>query len=169
MRHIEITIPIGLGDLIYIKSAFEAIKDQFSQIKIRFGRHIINDVGRNVEYNKFLDDIGQLFFSEMPYTLDDGAYPFCAHQSIYDNYGITPQKPELAHLLCKGNSLNLDSEYIVITTKLRYFPRQTFDIRADELWSTLKSLTTKYKIVVLGEQEVDMNKEYVFHTSQHIY
>jgi hypothetical protein len=169
MRKMALTIPIGLGDLIYLKGSLDPVRDQFSEIRFRFGRHIISGFGRNNDYNKFLDDIGQLFFSEPPYILDDGAYPFVENISIYSNHGIIPQKPELAHLLCQGISIEDGYEYIVMTTKLRYFPRNSFNNISTKLWNTLRALAEKYKIVVLGEREVEMNKEYLHHTSQHIY
>jgi|SRR5579859_935428 len=168
MKALGVSIPIGLGDIIYLKGAFEKIKSQYSCIGINFNRNIINSIDRDPKYNTFLDDIGQLFFSEYPYKLN-GNYPFYEHILIYTNFGILPQKPELSHLLCKGNPLQLDSEYIVITTKLRYFPRGTFDSYSPILWNIVAQLTKKYKLVVLGERQVEMNQEYQHHTSQHIY
>lgn len=169
MRNLAITIPIGLGDLIYIKAALDSIKNQFSQIKINFNKNIIKSVGRDLEYCQFLDEIGQLFFTEAPYSLDDTTHTFCEYIRLYMDNKISPCKPELGHLLCKGVSLQIDGEYIVLTTKTRYFSRDIFDRHAQELWNTIKSLSKKYKIVILGEREVQMNIEYQYHGDKYIY
>jgi hypothetical protein len=169
MNVIGMTVAIGLGDLIYIKSSFDAVKNNYSQIKIRFNRSIIGSVGRSLEYNQFLDDIGQLFFSQPPYVLCDEPFPYREGLRVYTDFAIKPQKPELGHLLCKGTPLNLDCPYIVMTTKLRYFERDHFNGISPQLWSSVRDLATTHKIVVLGEREVEMNGEYQVHTDKHIY
>lgn len=169
MNNIEMTVPVGLGDLIYIKSSFDAIKSRYSQIKIHLNRNLIGSTGRNLEYNTFLDEIGQLFFSEAPYILSDEQLPYHEGIRLYSDFGINPQKPELKHLLCKGTSLDLGCDYIVMTTKLRYLDREHFSIISHQLWDAIRGLSNKYKIVVLGEREIEMNAEYNVHTSKSIY
>ena len=169
MKNVAISIPLGVGDFICLKAAFDPVKDQFSSIKLTPARHIIKDFGRDASYNQFVDDIGRLFFSDPPYYFDAGQYPFCEFDAIYSNYGLTPYKPKLGHLLCAGTSLNLDEEYIVITTKVRYVAKSNFQCHSVEFWNTIQSLSSKYKIVVIGEREVETNDEYAIHTSQHIY
>jgi hypothetical protein len=169
MKSCALSIPIGLGDLIYIRSAFDAVKHNFSQIRLSFDRNIIQSVDRSLEYNQFLDEIGALLFSESPYILENSNHPFHEHVRIYSDFGLPLRKPELAHVLCKGNSLKLKGEYIVLTTKLRYFPRDVFNSISAGLWLILKELSQKYTIVVLGERQVEMNREYQHHTDKHIY
>jgi hypothetical protein len=169
MRTLSATVSIGLGDIIYFKAAFDRVKSEFSEIRLNFHRHIIGSAGRNLDYNKFLDDIGQLFFSEPPYVISNTVLPLTENTRIYTDNKISPCKPELGYLLCKGTPLDLGEPYIVLTTKLRYFPRPTFDQYANGIWEILKELSQKHKIVVLGEREVEMNTEYLCHTSNIIY
>lgn len=167
MRNILITTPIGLGDLIYLKGSLDPIKDQFSEIRINFHRDIIQWFKKNDDYNKFLDEIGNLFFSELPYVLDSGNYPFRPSPETYANYKIIPQKPALSHLLCKGQPLDVEEEYIVLTTKIRYLSREGFN--GPQLWDIIRQLSQKHKIVVLGEKQVEMNGEYLIDTSRYVY
>src|SRR5208283_5410839 len=71
-----------------------------------------------------------------------------------------PTKPELGHLLCKGQSLSI-GDYIVITTKVRTVPKSMFYPLSIQLWATLQKLSEKYKFVILGEREVEARKEYI--------
>lgn len=167
MKRVGITIPIGIGDLLYIKGAFDASKHLFSEVKLTFNRDIINAIGRSHDYNVFLNDLGHLLFSEPPYLLVNERLPVLEYQRIFHGI-VAPVKPELGYLLCKGSSLNI-GEYIVMGTKRRYFARSHFDALSPSLWGALKSLSARYKIVVMGEREVEMNAEYLHHTSQYIY
>ena len=98
------------------------VKDRYTEIKIKFHREIIKSHGLDPAYHKFLDDIGSLLFSEPPYVItDEPGIPFYGMVSICVDFGIPPVKPTLINLLCKGEPLNLDGEYIVMVTKARYF------------------------------------------------
>lgn len=170
MSILELAVPIGLGDLIYIKAMLDSVKFRYSQIRIMFHRGLIADFrGNNPEYHTLLDDIGKLFFSEPPYILTTSGGIFRGPMRISTDESMPLQKPELGHLLCKGTPLNLDGEYIVLTTKVRYLSKAKLNAISKELWSTINSLYNKYKIVILGERVVEMNSEYIHHTSEHIY
>jgi hypothetical protein len=167
---ISTTIPVGLGDLIYVKAMLDPIKNKCSEIKIAYHRELVN-VFRNksTSYNKLLDDFGQLFFSESPYVLTEQGGEFRGVMRLSTDYGIQLQKPELSHLLCKGAPLNIADEYIVLTTKVRYVPRTIFNEKSTEFWNMINQLSNKYKIILLGERVVEMNAEYLHHTAEHIY
>jgi hypothetical protein len=167
MRTALFTTSIGLGDIINVKGTLDPIKDQFSEIRINFHRDIIQRVQRNADYNKFLDDLGVLFFSEYPYILDNGSHYHHIGGDPFTDNGIIPTKPELGHILCKGTPLNLGEEYVVLTTKIRSMPRRCWN--AKELWDTIRQISVKYKIVVLGEKIVEMNADHLSLGADNIY
>ena len=159
MSILEATIPIGLGDLIYLKAMFDAAKSNFQQIKIAYHRELITVFkSNNSEYNTLLDDFGKLFFSESPYLLTENCGPFRGVMRISTDYRIPLRKPELGYLLCKGTPLNLDEPYIVLTTKVRYLSRTNFNEKAAEFWDIIKQLSKKYKFIVLGERVVNEHR-----------
>lgn len=159
---IKAVIPIGIGDLLYVKAMLDAVKHQHDEINIRFCREIIDSYNLDPEYNLFLDDLGNLLFSDHPYKINDitNTRPLSGLVDLCQENNIKPVKPQLKDLLCNGPGLNLDKDYIVVATKSRYLPRTHFDQLAPSLWTTLNSLSQKYTIVVLGERIVEMNKGY---------
>lgn len=163
-------IPTSLGEIINAKYHFDLVKNEYDQIRLSFHRQLW-DGGLYTEnpdweqrkqlWEKYLIDLGQLFFSEPPYVLEQSSEKYggdCG--TLIQRLNITPQKAEMSHLLCKGTSLNLGEEYIVITTKLRHVEKKFFYPHSIDLWNVLKKLSIKYKIVVLGERIVEMRKEY---------
>lgn len=163
-------LPTSLGEIINIKHHLDQVKHQYDQIKISFHKQLWTDglhtnapdwPEKKKLWDKYLDDIGQLFFSEPPYVLVDRSNVFGGDANAFvQRLKMIPQKAEMAHLLCKGDSLNLGEEYLVITTKLRHVHKNFFYPRSIELWNVLRRLSTKYKIVILGERCVEMRKEY---------
>lgn len=170
MSVIETFIPIGLGDLIYVKAMLDPVKHNFSQIKIALHKELIKVFhGNSVGYSDFLDDICKLFFTESPYILGLNSGAFRSPMQIASDYNVSLQKPELNNLLCQGDSLNLGDEYIVLTTKIRYISKNKLNEISNEFWAIINLLSKKYKIVVLGEKIVEMNQEYIYHTAESIY
>ena len=170
MAEIAINVPIGLGDLIYLKAMLDPVKHKYDKIKIKFHREIVGFYNINSEYNKFLDDIGALFFSEKPYELtNEPGIPFYGMVSVCNDNGITPIKPHLPHLLCKGTPVDVGGDYLVINTKVRYLDRQELDKIIMTFWTQLNRLSQRYRIVILGEREVELHRGYEELGSQHVY
>jgi len=169
MKKLNANIPIGLGDLIYIKAMLEPVKHNFSEINLTFHRELIDKYKKESKYNDFLDEFGKLLFNEEPYKLCDQSFPFCSLSEFVTAHRIMPQKPELAHLLCDGYSLNLKEPYIVINTKIRSLPHNLLDNSIREFWTVLNQLSQKYLIVILGERVIEMNEEYMYYTQEYIY
>jgi hypothetical protein len=169
-------IPTSLGEAINYKYHLDLVKHNYDQILLNFhlplleyGLHTntVDWVIKKQLWEKYLHDIGQLFFSEPPYSLIAGTQTFCGDlNGLIKKIGVTPRKPDLGHLLCKGTSLNLGEDYIVITTKAREVSRKTFFPLSIQLWSILKCLSNKYKIVILGEKLVEMRKEYIMYNNE---
>jgi hypothetical protein len=178
MKIIESNIPTALGDLINIKTHLDAVKHEYDQIRLNFHQNLFNMYfhtntstwpQNKAKWDKFLNEISQLFFSESPYIFGQGEYPFRETWQILRDFDLKPQKTELADLLCRGTSLNVGGEYIVLTTKIRYLKRAIFNSVAPELWPVLRELSKKYKLVVLGERVVERNKDYINWTEEEIY
>lgn len=169
-RILETNICVGLGDIIYIKGQIEPYKNQFDQINITYDPKVINTYRKNDNgYKKFLEEIGTLFFSEKPYILNKGNFSSKGQGGICQEYSLPPTKPDLKHLLCKGQLLNIDEEYIVITTKLRMFPKNDWVRFNHQFWKIINMLSKKYKIVVIGEKVVEMSNEYKTYGTHNIY
>jgi hypothetical protein len=161
------TVHVGLGDIIYMKAQFDAVRHNYSKIELTFNKHWTGV--HDKDYPQFLKELGQLLFSEPPYLITDDDHPHLSLVDIHNHYNIPVVKPELAHILCKGDSLNLDNEYVALSTKLRYFNRTKFNEIAPQFFEIINQLTNKYKVVVLGERIVEMNAEYQYWGANEIY
>lgn len=162
MNKLEFDLPGGIGDNLLVRIFFDPIMHQYDQIYISHSKDVIN-TWRNGDptYFKFLDDIGNLLFTTKPYVYSHKQYQLLnIHKSIID-LKLIPQKPNIDHLLCKGTPLDIDEEYIVITTKIRLLPKPVLYKLLPQLFSTLRKVSEKYKIVILGERVVEKSKEYL--------
>jgi hypothetical protein len=172
MKIYKANIAQGIGDNIMAKYYADTALAQGEYDQIYYTHHApIVELQKNnsQEYWKFLQELGQLFFPPPKFVYNVGQHPFRDATGLINDLQILPRKPQYKDLLCKGALLNLDQEYIVITTKLRYFDRPYFDTVSKELWNTLNKLATRYKIVVLGEREVERCQDYQFHGINKIY
>jgi hypothetical protein len=170
MRIYKANIAQGIGDNIMARCYADQAKHQYDKIYFTHHAPIVKAQKNNSpDYWKFLNDIGKLFFSEPPYIYNEGEHPFRGAEGLISDFNIIPQKPSYKNLLCKGTSLNLNEEYIVLTTKLRYFEKSVFYKLSTKLWSILRELSKKYKIVVLGERVVEMCQDYIDHGANQIY
>lgn len=140
---------------------FDTVKDQYQQISVAHNRYLLAEYkGGDAPYHRFLDELGSILFSEPPYVFDHGDHPVISTHQTYLDLQTAIKSPNLDHLLCKGSSLNLDRQYIVITTKIRGLASSVFNSLSSEFWSALQQLSTKYKIVVIGERNIEPNREY---------
>jgi hypothetical protein len=163
MKEAKLTIAVGIGDNLAVRIFFDAVKHEYSSIKISHDRDIISFWRNNdPQYRQFLDEFGKLIFSEPPYIFTHETYPKINTAGVLSNLGKLPASPNLSHLLCRGNSLNLDEEYVVITTKVRSITKALFMKMSITFWPVLTELSKRYKIVVMGEREMEMSKEYVY-------
>jgi hypothetical protein len=162
-------IPTSLGEIINIKFHLDMIKDRYSQINLSFNTSLWDQClhteapdweHKKTLWNKFLNDIGTLFFSQKPYVLQPYNGVYGGDMGVMSaKLRIPPTKAEMGHLLCKGNSLNI-GEYIVITTKARQANRKVIYPLSIQLWPILRNFPSTYKFVILGERNVEMRKEY---------
>lgn len=170
MAIIKATIPIGLGDLLYVRGILDTVKHKYEQIRLNLHREIINSYHIHPDYNIFLDEIGQLLFSEHPYILlPKPEAPFYGLVSLCNDNGIDIVNPNLSKIMCKGEPLSLNQEYIVLNTKIRYLDRYYLDSIIPQFWAILNMLGDKYKIVILGEKSVEMHRGYEEIGNRYVY
>src|SRR5277367_6083324 len=150
-----------------MKAQFDSAKHRFDRIELSFNKGWSGVHDEN--YMKFLNELGQLLFSEPPYVITQEDHPHMSPVDIHRDYQIFITKPNLKDILCKGTPLDINQEYIVLTTKLRYFDRKGFDDLSSHFFEVIRHLSNKYKIVVLGERIVEMNEEYKIWGSNVIY
>jgi hypothetical protein len=164
-----ISLPTSLGEIINAKFHLDEVKHQYESISINFNKGLWNGClhtdapdweTKRVGWDKYLDDIGRLFFREPPYQMVSGNFSYYDMGDLAKAYRLVPKKPKMIELLCKGTSLGLDEPYFVLTTKVRDVERALFYPLSFELWRTLKRLSERYKIVVLGERKVELRREY---------
>jgi hypothetical protein len=162
MKEIATSICLGLGDNIVARIVFDTVKHQYDSIKIAHDKNIMVMYKRNdSSYVKFLGDIGRLLFTEPPYIFDvNGNYQAVHTFSTISSIPKGAKCSNLQHLLCRGTPLDINEEYIVITTKIRSITRKEFFSVSIQLWRVLQQLSKKYKIVVVGEREIERNFEY---------
>jgi hypothetical protein len=167
MTILRATLPVGLGDLIYAKALLEPVKHRFERINLTFNQHLLSTHDAN--YPAFIDGLSKILFTGHPYRLIARNYPHIGATQIASIYGLTPQKPDLGHLLCKGMPLNIGSEYIVLTTKIRWLKRHQYHEVRDRFFDLINRLGVKYKVVLLGEKVVERNEEYQHWGEDEIY
>lgn len=161
MKRIATSICLGLGDNIVARIIFDTVKHEYEEIKISHDkavqRHFKNG---DLAYDRFLKEIGNLLFTEPPYRFDSGTYPPIHTLNTVSSLPVAITKPNLIPHLCRGTPLDLGEEYIVVTTKIRGISKKQFIQQSFQLWKALNHLSKKYKIVILGEREVERSLEY---------
>jgi hypothetical protein len=160
-------IALGIGDIIYYKAIFDSYKDIYNIVNFGLEMSLIEAFRPNKkdEYLDFiLKFIDLLYKDDNRYTIESpGKFPFSPiNDLLFDLnriYHIPLQKPNYAKYLCKGESLNI-GEYIVINTKVRNFNNAKYRQIYNVFYKILNELSLKYKIVILGEKEIERNVEY---------
>jgi hypothetical protein len=160
---LEYSICAGIGDNITTRIYLDAIKHHYTEIRISHDKNVIQAYrGTDIAWRCFLDELGNALFNTHPFIFDHSN-----HREINWNHvrplmvghKALPQTPQLNNL-CSGSSLKLNEPYIVITTKVRCMSRQAFFPMSIQLWSVLKAISKRYKMVVLGERKIELNREY---------
>lgn len=159
-KSISARINLGVGDHIFARVFLDGVKHEFFSIQITHAEDAIhywfnNDPKRRA----FNTALGKLVFRDPPYVLVPGGnLPFFPNERIVRELNAIPVKPNLDHLAA-GKSLDINP-YIVITTKARQFPKATFNQIKDQLSSSLRNLSDRFTIVILGERDVQRTREY---------
>src|SRR5258708_27207087 len=104
MKIYKANIAQGIGDNIMAKCYADQVKDQYDKIYFTHHAPIVQKQKNNdPKYWKFLNDVGNLFFSDPPFVYNDGDHPFRSAEGLISDFNIIPQKPQYKYLLCKGS------------------------------------------------------------------
>jgi hypothetical protein len=160
---------LGIGDIIYIHNIMENEKHKFDLIYLSPMWPLI-DIWRNgtQEYKVFADKLIKTLFTDPKYII---AYstdlPHISSWSLVNNSGMKITKPNL-DVLC-DKQIEINEPFIVITTKVREFHISFFNDVREQFLQTLSALSNKYKIIVIGEREIEMNTEYTTRGAHDVY
>ena len=171
-RQLDIKLAIGLGDILLSKAMLDRFKHLYERINISFYTEYIVAYRNGEQGNyKFLNDLAQLLFSEPPYNyIPEGhAVRHFNPQELQDFHHITMTHPDLAHIICDPNYYHGLSNYIVINTKVRALNKPVYEAIKVPFWNIIRQITAKKKLVILGERVVEMNHEYAYLTSIHVW
>ena len=160
----QLDINVGIGDHIIVRCFLDQIKDRYSAIQITHSRPAMT-VWRNndMEYWKFIYALGDILYSEKPYQLvkQPVRFPFWPSERFIE-LGIKPCRPNIPGLIVNHSlTPKIDGEYIVLTTKIREMTKQMFSEFMEKARPIFNELSKKYKLVLLGEREVQKSKEYM--------
>lgn len=172
MAEFGLKIATGLGDAILISAAINEVKDNYDKIYIdvnwKYSLNFKNDT--NGSYKSFYLDLLKILFNDEKYIIDNSDKDF----PLFDMYtlrsiGIKPVLPKYSDILCSKENILKNEKYIVITTKVRQLNKSHYNKVKDIFYKKINKLSSKYKIVILGEREVEENNEYKIHGDKKIY
>lgn len=161
MKNILMDINLGIGDYIFLRVFMDGIKHQYDSIAITLSKAGMqfwhNNDPKRWEFNI---ELCKLLFSEPPYNfvITTLYWPFFPNERIVRELNDKPVKPNL-DCLCVGKSLDINN-YIVITTKMRQFPKVSFEQIKEKLTLSLQKLSKNHTIAIIGEREVQKSREY---------
>src|SRR5271170_4824551 len=168
-KQIYIQMNLGIGDHIFLRIYLDGIKDEYDRITVIHAQDALAYWFKNDPIRRnFNTQLASLVFSEPPYFFipnPNSILPFYPNERIIRELNNKPVKPNLDNL-CAGKSLDIKN-YIVITTKVREFPKVLFDQYKDKITTALQNLTTSHTIVILGEREVQKTIEYGAEVNRH--
>jgi hypothetical protein len=162
MNKIDVYIPLGIGDLINVRSMFDTKLFEYEKINIILSLNLLDQYKPDFKEQNidFLLNLAKLIFNNEKYTVTASFWG--SHMDIFDiknKYKLGFSVPSLRNELCT-HEREIEEEYVVLTTKVRAASREHFLSKKQEFIDEIIALSKKYKIVLLGERVVEMNKEY---------
>lgn len=160
----------GIGDVLLCRNILDSIKHQYSAIVLSPNPTIVQgfrEVYEKKYYNFCLSFMKEIF-SVPPYTIiENGTFPrFSPIDNSFRGLYLTKESifkmNDYSDLLCKGgNEMVMDEPYVVVTTKVRGTPttKRYKLVFRDRVMEIISNLSTKYKIVVIGERTPPDNPE----------
>jgi hypothetical protein len=170
-KKLDVNIPIGIGDLITYRGLLDNLLPFYEVINVNLCMTIL-DVYKPDNKNEntiFLQNIANLVFNNEKYKV--GLVYNIEHippDIFAKHHNLQYKIPNLRNELCNDDKI-IDGEYIVLATKARFIDRELFLSRKETFCSVLNDLSKKYKVVLVGEKIVEMNKEYQHHGSHYIF
>jgi hypothetical protein len=151
------TINIGLGDMIYTRGILDNQKHKFKKVVISPNINVYNTlISPSQADTDFTYAMLHSLFRPPYYEIVEPNKLF-PHRFAYtfhaiENFPVI--KPNLEDELCEGTPLHI-GPYLLINTRIREITKKEYEKSIkDRLMKTLRKLSRKYKIVVLGERSL---------------
>lgn len=151
----KVKINMGLGDMIYTRGILDAQKHKIKEVHISANMRSYYEARQPKKADlEFTQKLFDHLFKRPYYITCPPDKPFPERSAflyyLYDKFPLI--KPELADELCEGKPLNI-GPYILISTRARGITKNEYDnlIRV-KFMDALKRLSTKYKVVIMGER-----------------
>lgn len=170
MTKLTLKVPVGIGDILLIKAQLDAVKNNYTSIVLEPNMNLVSTHRENNDsYRIFIEQLYKLLFSEKPYEVYlDRPDQAMNSENISTNYGFALKIPRLSSYFCNFQR-EISDPYITISTKIRYLSRQHYLSFRDKFINNIKVLSNKYKIVLLGEKEIETNNEVIAIGNEYIY
>ncbi len=168
----------GIGDVILARNLLDSIKSSYKSITITPHNDILNKYREgSSEYLEFLMSFMKMIFNGSPYVV--GSDKNYGRFSIMDNLlnGLRISNNgmycinDYSHLFCDDINVPFDKDYIAITTKVRGTPIYSnyYKQYKNVFLDTLKKISNKYAIILLGERKILPSFEYNIIGKERIY
>lgn len=159
----QLDINTGIGDHLIVRSFLDQLKDQYARIQITQSRAAVAHWRDNdPRFLQFIHQLGDIIFGHPPYQLvkQPIRFPFWPSERFIE-LGLIPTRPYVPGLIVNHHlTAEITQPYIVLTTKVREMPPETFRDFIDKSTPIFQHLAKRYAIVLLGEREVEKSKEY---------
>ena len=164
-----------IGDILYAKAQLDYICFLYDTVNISINHDMYEwrsdgkTRGDLVAYHEFMTGLYSWLFSEKNYhiNMDRTEYQHMDWPEIYLSHGIAPVKPCLRYYL-KPFAIDLPEDYIVVMTKSVFFDIDKFNLESKPIWNALREKSSKCKLVVMGEREVELCYEKRLHGENYI-
>jgi hypothetical protein len=145
----KVALNVGIGDIIGARSMLESSKDTDIKVSLNYGALPY----RGANYLDFISEFAKKVFDGTRFKFDPARsdYPVMNCYSFWDE-GLRPQYLDISEKLCQGASIV--GPYICVHTKVRGSPPDR------GIFQVFRDLSKRYKIVLIGEQKVEINDEY---------
>ena len=163
-----ISIPCGLGDLIFISAQLNSIKNTINGMDIAFNSGVLNTIDRGPEYIEFITKIFHKLFDKKFKLVPFADQPMRSCENLCNIDMILPVHPRLRNVFCSP-VVNEYGPYICLTTKIRQMDRSHFNKIKEQYFKILNKYSEKFKFMILGERSVEYNSETAWYTDQYIY
>lgn len=165
---LAVGLPAGLGGIIYLRASLDAVAVRYDEIRIGLCSETL--ALRSDGYGSFLLGLARLLFSQPPYVVDAvGRYGLTTGESICRQHGVKLKRPRIDECLCQGKPIAALGSYVVLHTKVRLLRLSEYHRIKDELFDLLRGVGRNYQLVLLGEREVEYNREYKGFGKDHVY
>lgn len=153
----HVSINLGIGDMLYTRGTLDTLKEKYSKIVLSPYIDLYKEViSPTREDMIFTNSLLNLIFKPPFYHIDqpNQRYPHRFAYTFHVMDGLPITKPDLADELCEGEPLNI-GPYVLISTRIREITKKEYDKDIKKpLMASLKKLSEKYKVVVMGERSL---------------